>query len=164
MHTHPPLAALHQPHVIHIGVSFFNACVPGTATITLTPIKTGRGYSFIQARITQGPTRLRLEAVLVFADLHVPQRGPTLELAAPTVPARETECEERVLRPVGRIESRPAMRKLRYWVPRGTGDGSADNVRNLREHWVAMADGERMHLPALGFLADMVCVLRPETR
>lgn len=162
MHTHPPLAALHQPHVIHIAVTFFNACAPGTATIALTPIKTGRGYSFIQARLTQGP-QLRLEAMLVFADLHVPQRGPTLELAAPTVPARETECEEWVLRPVGRTDARPVRRKLRYWVPRGTGNGSTNSARNVREQWVAMEDGERMHLSALGYLADIVCVLRPET-
>lgn len=162
MHTHPPLAALQQPHAIHISVTFFRACTPGPAAITLTPIKPGRGYSFIRARLTQG-SQLRLEAMLVFADLHVPQRGPTLHIAAPTVPARETECEEWLLRPMGQIEARPVMRKLRYWVPRGTGNGSADGARNAREQWVAMEDGERMYLPALGYLADMVCVLRPET-
>lgn len=154
MTTHAPLAALQQPHAIHISVTFLRACVPGAARITLTPVKTGRGYSFIRARLAQGE-HARLEAMVVFADLGVP-RGPALQVvtaAAAAIPSRVDGCVEWKMPGARHAEVRPAMRKLRYWVPRGTG---AEGAKNVREQWVTLADGEKMGLPVLGLLSDMV--------
>lgn len=156
MNTHAPLAALRQPHPIHISMTFLRACAPGEARITLTPVKTGRGFSFVRARLAQGK-HARLEAMIVFADLNAPQRGPTLEIAEATViPPRVGGCVLLQPPPAGITDPRPALRKLQYWVPRGKRNGSAEDARNVREQWVALESGERMGVPALGYLADTV--------
>ncbi|KAL0640254.1 hypothetical protein Q9L58_000533 [Maublancomyces gigas] len=155
MQTHPSLAPLDQPHPIHIAVSFFRACVPGPALVTLTPVKTGRAYTFLRASLTQG-TDVRLESVLAFTNLTTLQHGPTLAtLPERPTPHRLRDCVQPEP-PLGRIiDVRPAMWKLRYRVPRGAADGSTDDVKCVREQWVSLVDGERIVTSTLGFLADM---------
>lgn len=48
------------------------------------------------------------------------------------------------------------MKKLNYWIPRGTIGGSAPETKYMREQWVSLTSGERMETAALGYLSDIV--------
>ncbi|KAI5850479.1 thioesterase-like superfamily-domain-containing protein [Morchella snyderi] len=160
--THPFLAPLNQPHAIHISCTFFNSCTPGAARITITPLKTGRQYTFLRATLTQnGGERLCFEGLIPFTNFVTLQTGPTLPTASTLprrgIPDRETECLQAPNTGDPLVDVRPVSRKLVYAVPAAGARtyGSLEGSPSVREQWVSLKDGGMMDIPALGFLSDM---------
>lgn len=163
--THAAVRGLAQPHAVHVAQTYFTRCSPGLCRITITALKTGRGYSFVRATLAQGSDSdgaLCLEAVITHANLDAELAAGVHLPTPPVCPPIPPRAQCHAWSPVN-DSFRPAAWKLLYRFPGDPVAAGSPHSPAVREQWVspvgpANGGGERagFGIADLGYLADMV--------
>ncbi|KAI5796543.1 thioesterase-like superfamily-domain-containing protein [Geopyxis carbonaria] len=143
---------LHQPHAIHASLTFLHRCATGPCTLTVSPLKLGRAYTFTTVTLHQSGKPC-LTATITHANMASESPGPSLPTAPPPRITPLALCTPQP--PDVASAFRIAERNLTFLYPPGSIYGSFAATPSVREQWVSRADGGRMGATALGVLCDM---------